>query len=808
MLGLGKLGGQELNYSSDVDLIMLYQEEGFLFPVRPRKSDSGKGMSNHQFFIRFAKELLTEIARPTDDGMLFRVDMRLRPEGESGPLARSLASYENYYAQWGQIWERMMLIKARVVAGSEELGAEFLETIQSFRYPRNLSRRILDEIASMKDRIESEILQAGELDRNVKLGRGGIREVEFIAQARQILHAGKNPFLQSTQTLPALQYLVRYGLLAPEAGQDLTAAYCFLRDIEHRLQMENNLQTHTIPTDRKSRERLANLMGFAHIKEFEDQLREHTKHVRLLFDQVLKTDTRSKTHAQFSRDFELHEKAWQEVLAVHGFQDVGHAVQLMDRFINGPGYVHISDRTAELALELVPVLLGYCRGKSVVHAASPPEPQTRKRLSDPDRVLARLDSFIQAYGSRAMLYETWIHNPSQFELLLFLFDRSEYLAELAIRTPDLVEELQLSGRLRRQKNSAEILKELRHGLHDADQALWLRRYHQAEQMRIGLRDILGLAETESCQAELSALADACLQYATEAVLRRHKLRRAPFAIIALGKLGGCELNYGSDLDIVFVTDSPRRKLAESVKYAVEVLELLSKPTELGLVFPTDTRLRPDGEHGPLVNTLSAYDSYFRERAQLWEILAYTRSRPVAGDQGLGGRFQRLVRTWTDFSLPKLVVKAYSEEWQQQIASMRQRIEKERTASGEESLAFKTGRGGLMDAEFIAQIFLLEKGWQEPNTVKTLLRIQDELHSPANRVTSLLAGYRQLRLVESVLRRWSFTGESLLPAQPAPLNRVAVRCGYENGEELLANVTQTRVVMREAYDAMLAVVGKI
>ncbi len=807
VLGLGKLGGQELNYSSDIDLMLVYQEEGFLFPVKPRKSDPGKGMSNHQFFIRFAKELLTEIARSTDEGMLYRVDVRLRPEGESGPLARSLASYENYYAQWGQIWERMMLIKARVVAGAQELGAEFLETIQSFRYPRNLSRRILDEIANMKDRIESEILQAGELDRNVKLGRGGIREVEFIAQARQILHAGKNPFLQNTQTLPALQYLVRYGLLAPEAGQDLNHAYCFLRDVEHRLQMENNLQTHTIPTDRKSRERLASLMGFTQIKDFESHLGEHTDRVRSLFDEVLKSDARTPSIHQFSRDFELHEKAWRALLAKHGFQDVSHAVHLMDRFVNGPGYVHISERTAELALELVPVLLSYCSEESPP-ATPAPAIHYSKRLSDPDRVLARLDSFIQAYGSRAMLYEAWIHNLSQFELLLLLFDRSEYLAEMAIRTPDLLEELQLSGRLRRQKCTAEILKDLRYGRDDPDQALWMRRYNQAEQMRIGLRDILGLAEPDNSYIELTALADACLEYALEVIMRRHKLRSPPFTIIALGKLGGCELNYGSDLDIVFVTDSPHAQLAGSAKYAVEILEMLSKPTELGVVFSTDTRLRPDGEHGPLVNTMNAYDIYFRERAQLWEILAYTRARPVAGQKRLGERFMALVRGWTDFSRKKPIAASYQQDWKQQIAKMRGRIENERTTSGEEHLAIKTGAGGLMDAEFVAQINSLENGWHEPNTVKALARIKDEMPSLSAPLNALITSYQMLRQIESILRRWSYAGESVLPAQSSPLHRVAIRCGFDSAEAFLTKVSQIRDAMREAFRILVATEGKM
>ena len=221
-------------------------------------------------------------------------------------------------------------------------------------------------------------------------------------------------------------------------------------------------------------------------------------------------------------------------------------------------------------------------------------------------MVARLDSFVSAYGARATLYELWNNNPALFKLLLMLFDRSEFLAEIAIRTPDLVDELELSGRLRRSKTAEETLTDLRHGFEDADQRLWLRRYHQAELMRIGLRDILGWADFEQNLVELSALADACLSYALEVILRKHRLKAPPFAIIGLGKLGGAELNYGSDLDIMFVAESKVKNLPDlQARWPSESMEMLSSPTEMGVAFQTDARLRPDGEKGLLVNTLSA-----------------------------------------------------------------------------------------------------------------------------------------------------------------------------------------------------------
>ena len=239
ILGLGKLGGTELNYSSDVDVIFLYEEEGQVFRDKAKgRHYSEDRISNHQFFVRLAESIVTEISRATDQGSLFRIDLRLRPEGDSGPLVRSLESYENYYSQWGQTWERLMLIKARPVAGNRALGGEFLEMIQPFRYPRMIGENMLSEIAALKQRINREVVKVDELHRNVKLGQGGIREIEFTAQALQVLYGGKIPFIQNGETLAALTKLAQYHVMEQEQAEALRQAYVFFRDVEHRLQME------------------------------------------------------------------------------------------------------------------------------------------------------------------------------------------------------------------------------------------------------------------------------------------------------------------------------------------------------------------------------------------------------------------------------------------------------------------------------------------------------------------------------------------------------------------------------------------
>jgi [glutamine synthetase] adenylyltransferase / [glutamine synthetase]-adenylyl-L-tyrosine phosphorylase len=790
VIGLGKLGGQELNYSSDVDVIFVYTEEGSVFKAPPRpKEQTGRGLANHPYFLRLAESMIAEIGRMTPDGALFRIDVRLRPEGKTGPLARSLDSYENYYAQWGQTWERMMLIKARPVAGAAPLGAEFLEMAQSFRYPRSLNRRTLREVAAVKKRIETEVVKEGELDRNVKLGRGGIREIEFIAQALQILHAGRLPFLQGATTMTVLQRLARYALLKPGDASELETAYVFLRDIEHRLQMEAGRQTHTIPTERRARQRLAHLMGFDTLAEFEAALRQHTGSVRRIYDQILPGEEAPEPSLP-PEDLEAAAAEWKTLLTRHGFRDAERALHVLRLFLNGPDYAHVSPRTVELARELWPRFLALCP-----QGGSAPKPE--RILSDPDRVLVRLDSFIDAYGARATLYEMWTQKPSLFELLLLLFDRSEFLAEQAIRAPDLVDELESSGRLNRAKSAEETLADLRHGAGDADQRLWLRRYHQAELMRIGLRDILGLADFEQNVFELSCLADACLQYGLEVLMRKHKLKNPPFCVAGLGKLGGREINYGSDLDIMFVTDARAADLPRLQPLAAALMDLLSTRTEQGVVFQTDARLRPDGEKGLLVNTLKASEEYYRRRAGLWEIQALTRLRPVAGNLETGQRFQRLAAAWTNFTAPPGVA-AYTPGWLGEIDRMRQRIEKERTPPGQDRLAIKTGVGGLMDAEFLAQALCLARGWQEANTMKALRRGGEAGAWPAADAGALLKSYGQLRRVEGILRRWSFDGETLLPDDEPAQHRVAVRCGFAGAGDFMRALEETRAALRAVY----------
>lgn len=808
VIGLGKLGGNELNYSSDIDVLFVYSEEGRVFKEEPdAAADPYRGMSNHQFFCRFSEAFIAEVSRPAPEGKLYRIDLRLRPEGKSGPLARSLSSYENFYAQYGQTWERMMLIKARGVAGDDRLAHEFIETIHPFRFPRSVSDRVLIDIAEMKERIENEVVRSGEQTRNIKLGKGGIREIEFIVQIHQLMRGGKNPFIQESNTLRCLKKLADYEIMPREETQILASAYRFLRKLEHRLQMEKDMQTHTVPTSTKDLQRLSKLMGFENVRDFKAELKFHTSSVRKIYNKYFRPrKTQKKSSLPDSFDESVSE--WIEILRTHKFRDPEHAFKLLREFVLGPEYVHISRRTKEVAFGLVEKLLNLCpnpnrdqnsRKLSLPLNETVPGPIKTPVLSDPDRVVARLDSFVSAYGARSTLYETWEAHPTLFELILLLFDRSEFLAETAIRAPDLIEDLVISGRLRRSKTVDDILEELRLGASDPDQYLWMRKYHEAERMRIGLRDILGLADFDQCIEELSALADACLKYALEITLKKHGFKIPPFAIIGMGKLGGREIDYGSDLDVIFVASDETTELHKLQSLAAEIMDLISRQTQNGILFKIDARLRPDGEKGLLVNTLDAYEEYYRKRAQLWEIQTLTRSRAVAGDEKTAAKFEALAARLTNFKSPDLPLAAYSSDWKKQIVSMRMRIEKERTPRGKDEIAIKTGAGGLIDAEFIAQTLCLEHGWREPNTLAALVRARRENVLPQDDAARLIENYKMLRRVEGILRRWSYEGEAMLPDDPAPFYRVSVRCGFPSPEEFREAVAKYRAAIRDVFN---------
>src|SRR5216110_1427250 len=397
ILALGKLGGAELNHSSDVDLLFLYSEEGQLAPH----------ISYHEFFNRLGNKILETFSTPDPAGSLFRVDLRLRPEGSAGPLARSLESMENYYAGFGETWERLALIKARGIAGSRELAYEFLRQHQPFIYPKSATPDLLEEIANIKRRIERDVVGRDKLQRDVKLGVGGIREIEFIVQALQLIHGARHPFLQEPSMLKALRALRQLDLLPREEVLTLDNAYRFLRRVEHRLQIEGEQQTHTVPQEPEALRRLALSLRFSSGERFTAALHEKMNSVRSIFERVI-----SKPPAEPAKiDLDI-------------FSDQKRAAKALADLAQGPTGFQIAPRTRQIFRKLRPVLLEWLA-----------------KAADPDATLNQLVRFVEAYGLRSLLFELLVTNPRLLELLVKTFDASRFASELLIRRPQLFEEI-------------------------------------------------------------------------------------------------------------------------------------------------------------------------------------------------------------------------------------------------------------------------------------------------------------------------------------------------------------------------------
>ena len=731
ILALGKLGGRELNHSSDVDLIFLYSEEGEL----------SSRLSYHQWFNRLAEKILETFSTRDPEGALFRIDLRLRPEGSAGPLARSLESMENYYAGFGETWERIALIKARRIAGSRELAYEFLRQHQPFIYPRSPTPDLLDEIANIKRRIERDALGKDKLDRDVKLGRGGIREIEFVVQTLQFIHGGRHAFLQETSTLNALRGLAGLELIPRAEVVDLDRAYRFLRQVEHRLQIEAEQQTHTVPRDPVALKRLARSIGFDSANEFNAALKKTMQNVRLIFDRVISS---APTEGALP-DLKL-------------FKDEKSAVRSLADLLKPTSASHVAPRTKQIFGKLRPALL-----------------DEMEKTADPDAVLNQFVRFVEAYGLRGLLFELLATNPTLLELVIKTLDASRFAGDLLIRRPQLLEEITRDKSFNRPRSIAEHFDRLESFGSSATNLDPIRAYRQRQLLRIMMRDVLGVAEASVIFAELSELAEACLTF-TNKLLGGENV-----TIVALGKFGGGELNYGADLDLLFVGDDTRS--------AQNLVTAMTQPSAEGMIDSLDARLRPDGEKGPLVASLAAYESYYRERAQLWEIHALTRARPISGPLQ-GAYLDSVQRIWRDVGKQS--------DLYGKIDNMLERIQRER-GSGSEFLDFKTGRGGMIEAEFLVQALQMRSGIWEPNWQRALTRLHENNVISEQDANAAAQSYELLRRAETALRRFESKNISTLPPAPEEQEKLAKRLGYKDVDLFAKEYGAARETIHALYE---------
>ena len=731
ILALGKLGGRELNHSSDVDLIFLYSEEGELSPR----------LSYHQWFNRLAEKILETFSTRDPEGALFRIDLRLRPEGSAGPLARSLESMENYYAGFGETWERIALIKARGIAGGRELAYEFLRQHQPFIYPRSPTPDLLDEVAKIKRRIEREALGTDELDRDVKLGRGGIREIEFVVQTLQFIHGGRHAFLQETSTMEALRALAELELIPQKEVVDLDRAYRFLRQVEHRLQIEAEQQTHTAPRDPVTLTRLARSLGFDSANEFSAALKKTMQNVRSIFDRVI-----------------LSAPAEGALLDLKLFKDEKSAARSLADLLKPTSASHVAPRTKQVFAKLRPALL-----------------EQMAKTADPDAVLNQFVRFVEAYGLRGLLFELLATNPTLLELVIKTLDASRFAGDLLIRRPQLLEEITRDKNFNQPRSIAEHCARLESFGSSATNLDPIRAYRQRQLLRIMMRDALGVAEASVIFAELSELAESCLTFTNKL------LGGESVTIVALGKFGGGELSYGADLDLLFVGDDTRS--------AQNLVAAMMQPSAEGMIASLDARLRPDGEKGPLVAPLAAYESYYRQRAHLWEIHALTRARPISGP--LQDAYLDIVqRIWREVGKQAdLLAK---------IDNMLERIRRER-GSGSDFLDFKTGSGGMIEAEFLVQALQMRSGIWEPNWQRALIALGENKMVSDLDASNATQSYELLRRTETALRRFENKNISTLPGAPEEQEKLAKRLGYKDVDLFAKQYRAARETIHALYE---------
>ena len=668
VVGMGKLGGRELNVSSDIDLVFLYPEEG--------ETDGERRITNHEYFDRVGRRAIQLLADITEDGFAFRVDMRLRPYGESGPLVASFEALEAYFVSQGREWERYAWIKARPITGGSH--AELDSIVRPFVYRKYLDFGTLAAMRRLHAEVRRDVARR-ELAQHIKLGPGGIREVEFVVQAMQLVRGGREPMLAIRPTLEALARLAERGTLPQDAARELAESYVFLRRLEHRLQYLDDAQTHLLPTDEEDQARIAAMQGFETWPAFYERLSAIRAQVIRHFEAVLLGSEREKRTS-----------VWPD----HPRAATLRASQR---------YVNLREESRTLVDRLVPALA-----------------RAAQSTVDPDATITRGVDLIEAIAGRAAYLALLGEHPDALERVTQMIGASSWAAEFVTRHPLLLDELlddrMLYARPDLAAFEAGLRSALAHAPDDIERVMNIfREQHQAQVFRLLSQDLAGLLTVERLADHLSELADRVLGVAIEEAWKQVRTRHRDtprFAVIAYGKLGGKELGYASDLDIIFAYDDDDERAQENyLRLAQRLNNVLTLRTSSGTLFETDLQLRPSGQKGLLVSSLEAFRRYQEESAWVWEHQALTRARFCAGDVKLGEAFEAIrVRILTR---PREAAPLAKE-----VLAMREKLH---AAHPNKSGLFdvKHDRGGMIDVEFIIQFLVLAYAATHPGLTGNL-----------------------------------------------------------------------------------------
>ncbi|SCY24825.1 glutamate-ammonia-ligase adenylyltransferase [Thiohalorhabdus denitrificans] len=718
VLGMGKLGGGELNFSSDIDLIFAYTADG--------ETDGPRALDNGTYFTRLGRAVIQLLSEHTADGFAFRVDMRLRPHGDGGPLAQPLDGMEEYYQVHGREWERYALVKARPIAGDLEQGERLLAELQPFIFRRYLDFGAVEAVRSLKTQIQRQVESRRYRD-DLKLGRGGIREIEFIVQAFQLLHGGRHRELRGRGTLATMAALRELELLPAWDLDDLVAAYLFLRRLENHLQMAGDEQTHRLPEEPEALETLARSLDFPDTGAFFDALDSHRDRVQEAFEQTFAAP--QTVHEEEEPPLE---RVWQgqaegeearDILADHGYLHPGDALATLEQ-LRGATFLQRLTRTGRERLDrLMPLLIG-AAGKTPAPAVA----------------LSRMAEVLEAIGGRSTYFALLAENPVALAQVVRLCGGSPFLARFLGRHPMLLDEVLDPEDLYACRLRASRATALERELEDADdledRLNGLRRFKSIEVLHLAARDLQGLAELDEVSLGLTEVAELTLERAltmawnelTERYGRPMctdggERREAGFLVAGLGKLGGAELGYGSDLDLLFLHDSRgedqtteggRRGGMDNGRFFARLgqrlIHFVTTLTAEGALYSIDMRLRPGGKSGALAASIDHFREYQLEQAWVWEHQALLRGRTVAGSPGLGATFQELRR--------EILARPRGEEaLAEAVRDMRGRMLAEH-ASPAGVFNIKRDRGGLIDIEFLIQYLCLRHAHRTPAILAT------------------------------------------------------------------------------------------
>ncbi|OAM52806.1 bifunctional glutamine synthetase adenylyltransferase/deadenyltransferase [Methylovorus sp. MM2] len=735
VVGMGKLGGKELNASSDIDLIFAFEEDG--------QTNGTKSLSNHEFFTRLSKKFIAAIDEITADGFVFRVDMRLRPYGSDGPLACSFAMLEEYYQNHGREWERYAWIKGRVIAGEEKNLAALL---RPFVFRKYLDFGAFASMRDLKVQIQRDVNRRDMHD-NIKLGRGGIREIEFIAQVFQLIRGGRDTGLQVRPTLKVLHLLGIKGLLPQETVDELTAAYIFLRNLEHRLQYVDDMQIQDLPVNEEGRARIALAMGYADWPAMLVELEKHRTQVQFHFDEVFNDPQASETpqdKSRLSKTKDIWLGAVAEPDAIAGLTHLGYRneVETLRRLRS----LHASPRykaLPDLSHQRFDVLMSM-----VIELAA--------QESNPEDTLMRVSDLMDSICRRASYLALLAEYPAALSMLIKLASASPWLAQYLTQHPILLDELLDMHSLYAVPDFAAMRVDLAQRLAEVEgdverQMDVMRHFKHAAVFRFAAQDIAGELQLQTLSDYLSELANLILQATMDTVWRnlKNKHREQPqFAVIGYGKLGGKELSYASDLDIIFLYDDEAAGAGEVyARFGQRISNWLNSLTSAGLLYETDLQLRPDGASGLLVSSVKAFQSYQQHKAWVWEHQALTRAGFSAGDSNIGEAFEKIRHQ-------VLVQKRDLKTLRAEVVEMRQKMRDAHT-SKPSLFDLKQDVGGIIDVEFIVQYLVLASASDYDALTENIgnIRLLERLASlglvDAVKAEGAATAYREFRRLQHV-----------------------------------------------------------